>query len=292
MRRFNGVSLMKNINPDEDGKTHINIYSKGATKLGQDLTNFSFMPVMIPTYGLFNSIEGYWYYTKLRMLHREWTEAQMTSIKTLRNLHGYMAKKTGSELLKVVSEEEWNDFDEETFRGLIKEAIRLKIGSSYPLQKELSELTLPLVHYYTYGSGDKKVVREGSAQWIVDFIDRLRLELCFSFASAYIVRLYGEDSEVPLDAFCLGGKDLYQQAEGFILIYDYVKARGPKWTKEIEDDIIDFASKTNMALAELKDVTFFVQKYFIDGFGEAKKFISYKKYIIIQQNGIRLIENE
>lgn len=31
------------INPDEDGRTHINIYSKGGTELGRLLSNFAQM---------------------------------------------------------------------------------------------------------------------------------------------------------------------------------------------------------------------------------------------------------
>lgn len=35
------------INPLEDGITHINVYSKGATELGRLLTNFAHTPLHI-----------------------------------------------------------------------------------------------------------------------------------------------------------------------------------------------------------------------------------------------------
>lgn len=51
----------KKFNPDEDGVTHINIYSKGKTELGRMLSNFTSFPIELDGQR-FNSIEGVWFY--------------------------------------------------------------------------------------------------------------------------------------------------------------------------------------------------------------------------------------
>lgn len=55
-------------NPDEDGVTHINIYSKGKTELGRWLTNFSYSPFNHPEYGKFLSMEGFWCWVSTGMM--------------------------------------------------------------------------------------------------------------------------------------------------------------------------------------------------------------------------------
>jgi len=47
-----------------DGVTHINIYSKGKTKLGRLLTNFAHTPFTHAEYGQFASVEGFWYWIR------------------------------------------------------------------------------------------------------------------------------------------------------------------------------------------------------------------------------------
>jgi len=49
------------IKVEEDGVTHINIYSKGRTTLGQMLSNFEDSPFTCED-GNFRSIEDYWYW--------------------------------------------------------------------------------------------------------------------------------------------------------------------------------------------------------------------------------------
>ena len=49
------------LTPQNDGITHINVYSKGKTTLGRWLTNFAHTPIDTID-GHFESIEGYWYW--------------------------------------------------------------------------------------------------------------------------------------------------------------------------------------------------------------------------------------
>ena len=51
-----------------DGIDHINIYSKGYTKLGRLLSNFTKSEFTHPIYGHFMSVEGFWYYIKLEKI--------------------------------------------------------------------------------------------------------------------------------------------------------------------------------------------------------------------------------
>lgn len=75
---------MSKINPDEDGITHINVYSKGKTELGQLLSNFAYTPFVHSEYGKFNSIEAFWYYYFTGCKHDD-----------LKLLYGYKAKEKG-----------------------------------------------------------------------------------------------------------------------------------------------------------------------------------------------------
>ena len=134
-----------------DGIDHINIYSKGKTKLGRWLTNFSYSPISIPDFGDFNSIEAFWYYLGCED-------------DSLRPLSGWQAKQKGRQIKQTI---ERNNFEE-----LIKAAIDIKLKSNIPLLLEFKQSTLPLFHYYEYG--DKRV--DAGYEWILDHIsDRRQL---------------------------------------------------------------------------------------------------------------------
>ena len=141
------------INPEEDGITHINIYSKGKTELGRFLSNFQLFPFLTPD-GLFNSIEGYWYW--LLCDHPEKDRLKKTS--------GYAAKLLGRQL----KAQDWNDSEE--FKTKIKIAILIKVN--YKL-KDFFSSTLPFTHYYDYGG---KVVKPKEGQWIIDYFNELRID--------------------------------------------------------------------------------------------------------------------
>lgn len=143
-------------NPDEDGITHINIYSKAKTELGRLLTNFSDLAVEIPEHGWFASVEGYWYWLSTGKQHEG-----------LRRLWGASAKSYGKKLDKV-------PMDESAFHDYIKRAILLKIEQHPHLRQLLKESTLPLAHYYVYGMGPNAVVRETSHNWQLEWLEQIR----------------------------------------------------------------------------------------------------------------------
>lgn len=146
------------IDPKDDGVKHINIYSKGKTKLGKFLSNFTKAPFDHPEDGKFNSIEGYWY----------WLSAKDD---TLRSTYGFQAKARGREL----GGKDWIDTDE--FKRKIKMAIRHKLHANPEMRTEFKASTLPFMHYYVYGG---KVVEPKEGAWLIEFFRQLRDEDTFT----------------------------------------------------------------------------------------------------------------
>lgn len=144
----------------DDGKTHINIYSKGLTELGRFLSNFAYAPITLPE-GVFASIEGYWYYLGLG--------DDVPERKALMSLYGVQAKLRGRELGSL----DW-PVEVPNFKAKILDAIRIKLQTYPSMLKALKENNLPLTHYYVYGN---KLVKVPAADWIVEAIEKMKVEL-------------------------------------------------------------------------------------------------------------------
>ncbi len=113
--------------PENDGITHINVYSKGKTKLGRLLSNFAHTPFDLN--GLhFESVESFWYFT-------------ITGKDSIRNLIGFKAKQEGktSKLIRGAP-----TVDE------LREAYKAKLRFNPFIKDLLSKNTLPFLHYYVY----------------------------------------------------------------------------------------------------------------------------------------------
>lgn len=128
--------------PKRDGIDHINVYSKGATQLGQDLSNFAHVPFEHPDHGFFASMEAYWYWLSTGKQHDN-----------LRRLYKATAKAAGIRLPKV-------EMDPELFRSLICDGLKLKIMQNRKLRDELKKSHLPFRHYFFYGSAPNWVIKE------------------------------------------------------------------------------------------------------------------------------------
>lgn len=142
------------INPNEDGITHINIYSKGKTEIGQWLSNFSLSPFIHPEDGSFKSIEGYWYWLSSK---DNW----------LRALYGFKAKEYG----RKIGAKDW--LEDEEFKRKIKLAIITKL-ETYKKSEEVIYSSLSFTHYYDY---DGRIVEPKEGKWLIDFFNSLRIEL-------------------------------------------------------------------------------------------------------------------
>ncbi len=142
-------------NPNEDGITHINAYSKGRTELGRALTHFS--PIGFDYYeaGRFASLEAFWHWAKTGKKHDY-----------LKSLYGFKAKQEGEKLPKIEYEQFLTD---------IEEVVKLKIVQNPQLLKDFKESTLPIVHYYVVGHGlDKVAIYTDTSTWFEYYYCRLR----------------------------------------------------------------------------------------------------------------------
>lgn len=138
-----------------DGKFFINIYSKGETKLGRMLSNFSSYNIETVD-GKFASVEGYWYWLLTGKKDNE-----------LRTLIGFQAKQRGRDLLQGRSD--YGDSPE--FKLAIAAALLNKLHAHEDIFKEFVSNTLPFRHYYLYGD---KVVEPKDGQWVVEIWDFLQ----------------------------------------------------------------------------------------------------------------------
>lgn len=145
-------------NPEEDGLTHINVYSKAKTRLGRLMTNLTDLPFEHPTLGHWRCLEGLYYYLITGCRHEE-----------LRVMSGFEAKRHGRTLERV-----WNEQMQRQFC----EGIRAKLQASEELQDLLRSSTLPFTHYYFYGRPPQhKIVLPKGHDWMLTCWVRLRRQL-------------------------------------------------------------------------------------------------------------------
>ncbi|WP_338924388.1 hypothetical protein V0M98_32770 (plasmid) [Pseudomonas silesiensis] len=150
------MTQKKELRPEDDGVTHIDVYSKGKTDLGKDLSHFAHKPFCHLEHGLFASVEGYWY----------WLTRQAEE---LRHAHGYAAKEMGRGLPIV---KKWHP---ERFRELICQANDAKLARHPELKEALEESRLPLEHYYVQRYGGKPcVVQPKDSEWILAHFEQIR----------------------------------------------------------------------------------------------------------------------
>lgn len=154
--------------PKNEGKDHINAYSKSLTSLGKKLTNFYYSPFEHPKHGNFNSVEGLWYYLKTGRVFNQF-----------RKLSGYEAKKEGQKIQKSIGMYDSSDktFLSDEFKEDIKEGIRSKLRDNVGILNELISTDLPIAHYYYFGDPEKSNVRIKELteyKWIIDEIEKIR----------------------------------------------------------------------------------------------------------------------
>jgi hypothetical protein len=138
----------------KDGVDHINIYSRGETKLGRGLSHMASIGFDLPEDGHFNTLEGYWYWLSTGRRHEEF-----------RALGGFECKKMGRQMPRITLAD---------FQSRIKIANRAKIMGCPELLRDVIESYLPFEHYYTYG--DKRI-EPTSDEWLKEMFETLRSEL-------------------------------------------------------------------------------------------------------------------
>lgn len=169
--------------PHNDGKDHVNLYSKSATLAGRVLTHMSSFPVTVG--GMtFNTLEGYWYYRRVdELLSRQprWvgTRNEAEWVQALQAARsGFDAKKVGRSLLSHYGEGEPKTEMSEEFRQHIRDANKQRIEQNKFLKAVLlSTDGLPLTHYYYYGvATNARVIHEPVYDWIPEYLMVLRKE--------------------------------------------------------------------------------------------------------------------
>lgn len=116
--------------PEYEGKSHINMYSKSKTFLGQFLSNFQHFPGYAKAVNAhYNHIEGLWQYMK-------------TGDQSLCYMDAREAKNRANKLPNnyVVSPKE--------FYAVIRLAVFHKLVSDPTAYDKIKKLDLPVVHYY------------------------------------------------------------------------------------------------------------------------------------------------
>lgn len=145
--------------PEMDGVDHINVYSKGRTVLGQELSNFAHVAINHPQYGFFASMEAYWYWVSTGMQHN-----------SLRRLYGATAKTAGIRLNPV-------PIDESQFVNLMQDGLRLKVAQNPKLRLAVKKSTLPFRHYFVYGNNPPVVREPRKHMWQMQCLEKIRTTL-------------------------------------------------------------------------------------------------------------------
>ena len=148
------------IEPDQDGITHINVYSNGRTHLGRWLSNFAYERFTHPVHGEFASLEGYWFWNATGRIHEN-----------LRALYGASARKVGMTLPRM--EMDATEFHMAIYEGFLQKALRNPL-----MALALKGNRLPLRHYFAYFSKDPEVPAKvidysGKHAWQLEFWTQL-----------------------------------------------------------------------------------------------------------------------
>lgn len=139
--------------PNEEGITHINIYSKAQSPLGRILSNFD-RRCLSTSIGHFQSVEGLIFYLGC-------------FDDRLRSAHGYTAKALGEQLDRGIR------LPDDVFRRLVVEAMESKANKK-EVKPLLKNSTLPFTHYYHYGT---KIIHLPKWEWQVDEWEKIRTVL-------------------------------------------------------------------------------------------------------------------
>lgn len=151
-------------NPNEDGITHINMFSRGRTDFGRMLSNFYRFPIMTQD-GKFVSVEGYWQWLNLT--------DDAPGRENLRLMYGYTAKRFGNELRTHYQRPRTGSKDEaDSFQNKILLAIWYKFRRNASLIDETNR-DLPIVHYYTFG-GTSVCDVTSKYPWMIEGITKMR----------------------------------------------------------------------------------------------------------------------
>lgn len=143
--------------PEQDGVSHVNVFTRGRMKLGRDLSNFQECNIEHPYFGRFRTLEGLWHYLKTGR-----------SEELFRVMNGHDSRKKGKDM---------ESFHYPLFTKMFKLGMVEKLAKNPQLQQELIKNTLPLVHYYNFRGTIHVPPRH---EWQIEFWQTLRETLIAS----------------------------------------------------------------------------------------------------------------
>lgn len=159
---------------EDDGVTHINVYSGAKTELGRFWSNFSATDTQTP-HGWFSSLEAYYHYLKitrsLATIPDIPSELNISvELEKLKRLSGKPAQNAGRELRKKMAGFGIYTIDvpDEWFNIHFKEALVNKLNYNHAMRDKTLANELPFVHYYVMG---KNVYYKPHFSWLTDQIN-------------------------------------------------------------------------------------------------------------------------
>ena len=160
----------------DDGVTHINIYSKGATTLGRFLSNFTRCDTLT-NHGRFRSLEGYYHYLRAVVsvgdgMH---DKLDLSRLEDLRLADGNFAQSLGRWVRTDLQKSGLRYIDlNDVFFGHFRDALLAKVVNS-DYANEFAESTLPLTHYYVIKKG--MIYHHPRFDWLSKLLEDIRDEL-------------------------------------------------------------------------------------------------------------------
>ncbi len=165
------------INDNDDGVKFINIYSKGKTNLGQQLTNLHEFEFRFDNI-TFNSVEQAWHFYKF---------AGQPEI-----ANKILAISNPFECLKFAKANKTDGSTETAlsfgFKLLMEDVIRTRIECDENLTNMLRNSWLPFEHYYAYGT--KVHDQRDKYEWLIQIFEKIRNELQFKYLDGLLAK-YG-----------------------------------------------------------------------------------------------------
>lgn len=151
--------MIQEIDPNDDGVTHINMYTGARTQLGRMMTNLADIPIDHPEYGRFACLEGFYHWLATGMQYNGY-----------RFLNGFAAKRFANQHVKV---------NVHNFQSEIAYAFKLKVDQTPELKQAIVDSNLPFMHYYVHRSAmhAPKVVLQPHHEWQCEVWEDIRTDL-------------------------------------------------------------------------------------------------------------------
>lgn len=172
-------------NPNDDGVTHINVYSQANTELGRWLSNFTAVEVESEVGGTFASLEALYHYLKI---FRTYTLNRMSAhqdviqkLEELKTKTGRDAQVLGRDIKQLVRKKGVYTYEvpDEEFDRIFTNALVTKLKSNEAMLSELKDEISdgkPLLHYYVVGKNT--LIHKKHFDWLPDRIMDA-LEQCY-----------------------------------------------------------------------------------------------------------------